>query len=100
MINEQEIIQNAQMEGIQIVKSLLAKYPSDQPGTSALLLQTLENALTLILVGTEKSIKPKELMRIFSQNVIRKVRFMKENIKDMDTKEQPQTKHHESQLDQ
>ncbi len=90
----------AQKEGIRIIKELLIEYPNDKELSGAIILQSLENAMALAIIGTEKQIKPKELMKIFSQNVTRKVRFMKENIKDMKAMEQSQTKLPESQLDQ
>ena len=72
----------AQIEAVQLTKVLFAKYPSKKEDSGPIILTTLENSVTLVLSGLEKGVKPKDVMRQFSKNVLVKVKALKENIEE------------------
>ena len=74
------ITECAQREALEVIKLLTSKYPDSQDGSGAIILQTMENILALLLISLEKQIKAKQLMRLISQGTLRKIKIIKENL--------------------
>lgn len=81
-MDKQQITEISQIECIYVMKSLIAKYPLEKDDSLAIILDTLENVLSLLLVGLEKGTKPKDVMKQVSKNTLLKVRSVKENIEE------------------